>query len=127
MTNYDLEESKLIIAQIILSLILLFTTVISISLSYNFLMTLEKKEPIYSSSKSYDVLVFNRFLMFMVSLMFVYINVRDKNVKKKYDLEDEFADLQILASGLTLVASLIVLYVGVKSGVNVTSEENPTI
>ena len=73
MTNYDLEESKLIIAQIILSLILLFTTVISISLSYNFLMTLEKKEPIYSSSKSYDVLVFNRFLMFMVSLMFVYI------------------------------------------------------
>lgn len=127
MTNYDLEESKLIITQIILSLILLFTTIISISLSYNFLMTLEKKEPIYSASKSYDILIFNRFLMFMISLIFVYINVRDKNVKKKYDLEDEFADLQILASVLTLMASLIVLYIGFKSGVNVTSEENPTI
>ncbi len=127
MTNYDLEESKLIITQIILSLILLFTTIISISLSYNFLMTLEKKEPIYSASKSYDILIFNRFLMFMISLIFVYINVRDKNVKKKYDLEDEFADLQILASALTLMASLIVLYIGFKSGVNVTSEENPTI
>ncbi len=127
MTNYDLEESKLIVAQIILSLILLFTTIISISLSYNFLMKLEKKETIYSSSKSYDILVFNRFLMFMVSLIFVYINVRDKNVKIKYNSEDEFADLQILASVLTLMAALIVLYVGVKSGANIISEENPTV
>ena len=127
MTNYDLEESKLIVAQIILSLILLFTTIISISLSYNFLMKLEKKETIYSSSKSYDILVFNRFLMFMVSLIFVYINVRDKNVKIKYNSEDEFTDLQILASVLTLMAALIVLYVGVKSGANIISEENPTV
>lgn len=127
MTNYDLEESKLIVAQIILSLILLFTTIISISLSYNFLMKLEKKETIYSSSKSYDILVFNRFLMFMVSLIFVYINIRDKNVKIKYNSEDEFADLQILASVLTLMAALIVLYVGVKSGANIISEENPTV
>ena len=127
MTNYDLEESELIKLQIVLSIVLLFTTIISITLSYNFLLNLEKKPPIYSEKESLDLLLFNRTIIFVVAAIFIYINIRDKNVKEKYNLEDEFADLQIDASALNLVVAAIVLYVGIKSGSNITSGENPTI
>lgn len=127
MTNYNLEEAELVKVQIALSVILIFTTIISISLSYNFLMGLEDKDQIYSEEDSYNILIFNRTVLVIVAILFIYINFRDKNVKEKYNLEDEFADLQIDASLLNLVSALIVLYVGVKSGSNITSGENPTI
>lgn len=127
MTNYNLEEADLIKAQILLSFILLFTTVISISLSYNFLLGLEDKEQIYTEIESSEILILNRTIMFIVAAIFIYINIRDKKVKEKYDLEDEFANLQIDASVLNFIAALIVLYVGLKSGSNITSGENPTI
>lgn len=127
MTNYDLEESELIKLQILLSFVLLFTTIISITLSYDFLLKLEKKPPIYSEKESLDILIFNRTIMFIVAALFIYINIRDKNVKEKYNSEDEFANLQIDASLFNFIAAAIVLYVGVKSWSNITSEENPTI
>lgn len=127
MTNYDLEESELIKLQILLSFVLLFTTIISITLSYDFLLKLEKKPPIYSEKESLDILIFNRTIMFIVAVLFIYINIRDKNVKEKYNSEDEFANLQIDASLFNFIAAAIVLYVGVKSRSNITSEENPTI
>lgn len=127
MTNYDLEESELIKLQILLSFVLLFTTIISITLSYDFLLKLEKRPPIYSEKESLDILIFNRTIMFIVAALFIYINIRDKNVKEKYNSEDEFANLQIDASLFNFIAAAIVLYVGVKSRSNITSEENPTI
>ena len=127
MTNYDLEESELIELQIVLSIILLFTTIISISLSYNFLLELEKKTPIYSEKESFDILILNRTIMFVVAVIFIYINIRDKRVKEKYHLKDEFADLQIGASALNLMVAAILLYIGTKSGYNIISNENPTI
>lgn len=127
MTNYNLEEAELVKVQIVLSVILIFTTIISISLSYNFLLGLEDKKTIYTEKESYDILLFNRTVMFVVAAIFIYINIRDKSVKEKYNLEDEFADLQIDASLFNFIAALIVLYVGIKSGSNITSNENPTI
>ena len=127
MTNYNLEEAELVKVQIVLSVILLFTTIISISLSYNFLLGLEDKKTIYTEKESYDILLFNRTVRFVVAAIFIYINIRDKSVKEKYNLEDEFADLQIDASFFNFIAALIVLYVGIKSGSNITSNENPTI
>ena len=127
MTNYDLEESELIELQIVLSIILLFTTIISISLSYNFLLELEKKTPIYSEKESFDILILNRTIMFVVAVIFIYINIRDKRVKEKYHLKDDFADLQIGASALNLMVAAILLYIGIKSGYNIISNENPTI
>ena len=112
MTNYDLEESELIKLQILLSFVLLFTTIISITLSYDFLLKLEKKPPIYSEKESLDILIFNRTIMFIVAALFIYINIRDKNVKEKYNSEDEFANLQIDASLFNFIGGAIVLFLG---------------
>ncbi len=127
MTNYDLEEAELITFQIALSVILLFTTIISISLSYDYLLKIKKEKPLYSEKEASDILVFNRLIMFIVSLLFLYINVRDQDVKVKEGSQDRFSSLQIIASILSLSSAIIVLYVGVLSVNNIVSEENPTI
>lgn len=127
MTNYNLEEAELIKVQMILSAILILTTFVSISLSYNSWLILNNEEPIYNDKETEDILLFNRFIMFVLALIFIYINIRDKNVKEECGLDDEFSDLQILASAFSLVAAAIVLYVGACSSSNIISEENPTI
>ena len=48
MTNYNLEEERLVEIQIVLSTILLFCTIISIFLSYNFLLSLKNEKTIYT-------------------------------------------------------------------------------
>lgn len=124
MTNYELEEADLIKVQIILSFILLFTTIISILLSYNFLLNFEDKEGFYNDEDSFNILIFNRTVMLIVSLIFIYINIRDKDVKEKYSLDDEFTDLQIWSSIFNFMATLIAFYIAIKS---ITSYKNSTI
>lgn len=127
MTNYDLEEENLIKIQMTLSVILLFTTTVSLLLSYNSLLNLEKKNPIFTENDASDILLFNRTLVFIISILFIYINLQDKELKKENGNENEFADLQISASAFSLIASAIVLYVAINSGSNIVSQENPTI
>ena len=73
MTNYNLEEAELIKVQMILSAILILTTIVSISLSYNSWLTLNNEQPIYSDKEAEDILLFNRFIMFVLALIFIYI------------------------------------------------------
>lgn len=127
MSNYDLEEDILLKFQICLSLIFIFTLLVSISLSYNSMMECEGKGKIYSDNDALNVLRINRIISLLVALGFVLINVYDKNVKEKYNLDKGNADLQILASIITLVSSFIVLYVAFSSNSSIISNENPEI
>lgn len=127
MSNYDLEEDILLKFQICLSIIFIFTLIISITLSYNSMMECEGKNKIYSDDDALNILRINRIISLIVALGFVLINVYDKSVKEKYNLDKESADLQILASIITLVSSLIVLYVAFSNNSSIISNENPEI
>lgn len=127
MSNYDLEEDILLRFQICLSIIFIFTILVSISLSYNSMMECEGRDKIYSDSDALDVLRVNRVISLLVALGFVFINVYDKSVKEKYNLDKGNADLQIIASFVTLVSSFIVLYVAFSSNSSIINNENPEI
>ena len=127
MSNYDLEEDVLLRFQICLSIIFIFTLIISISLSYNSMMECEGKGKIYSDEDALNVLRINRIISLLVALGFVLINIYDKSVKEKYNFDKGNADLQIAASVITLVSSLIVLYVAFSSDSSNISNENPEI
>lgn len=122
MTNYNLEEDKLIKIQICLSIIFIFTIIVSISLSYNSMMECEGRDKIYSDDEALNILRINRIISFIVAIGFIYINVCDKRVKN-----DKNSDLQILASIITMISSLIVLYVAFSGNSGVISDENPEI
>lgn len=127
MSNYDLEEDILLRFQICLSIIFIFTLLVSISLSYNSMMECEGRNKIYSDSDALEILRVNRVISLLVALGFVFINVYDKSVKEKYNLDKGNADLQIIASIITLVSSFIVLYVAFSSNSSIISNENPEI
>ena len=127
MSNYDLEEDVLLRYQICLSIIFIFTLIVSISLSLNSMMECEGRGKIYSDEDALNVLRINRVISFLIALGFVLINIYDKAVKEKYNLDKGSADLQIIASIITLVSSLIVLYVAFSSNSSIISNENPEI
>ena len=124
MTNYDLEERKLLKFQIFLSLIFIFTTIISISLSYNLILEFDGKNKIYNHKEADEILKINRLISVFVSFGFIYINIYDKKIKEENDLSNRFSDVQIIASLFTLVSSLIVLYVAFNSSSSTTNNEN---
>lgn len=125
MSNYDLEEDVLLRLQICLSIVFIFTLIISISLSYNSMMECERKDKIYDDEDALNVLRINRIISLLVALGFVLINIYDKSVKEKYNLDKGNADLQIIASIITLLSSLIVLYVAFNNNSSIIGNENP--
>lgn len=125
MTNYDLEEDKLIKIQIKLSFVFIFSLIISILLSYNIMMGLEKRQKIFNKEDEVNILKINRTITFIVALFFLIINVYDKNIKKKYNLDNKNSSIQILSSLLTLISSILVLYIAFSGYNNFTSNENP--
>lgn len=125
MSNYDLEEDYLLKIQICLSIIFIFTIFVSISLSYNSMISLEERDKLYSDEDALNILKLNRLISLLVALGFVLINIYDKYVKEKYDLDKGEADLQILASIMTLISSIIVLYVAFSSDSSIINNENP--
>lgn len=124
MTNYDLEEVKLLKWQFGLSLLFIFTVIISLTLTYNQILIHEKKTPLYKGNVSDDILKLNRTLAVLLSLAFLYINARDRNVKEENNIDIKSANLQIDAGVLSLLAAIIVLYVSM-IGDGETATENP--
>ena len=125
MSNYDLEEDVLLKFQICLSIIFIFTLIISISLSYNSIMECEGRQKVYSDIDALNVLRINRIISFAVALGFLFINIYDKDIKEKYNLDNKNSDAQIIASFITLISSLIVLYVAFSNNSSIIGNENP--
>lgn len=128
MSNYDLEEVNLLKWQFILSSIFILSTIISLTITYNQILRRRNETPLYSDVEELYILKFNRLLATGIALGFIVINVIDKKVRAKYnDCNEKVADLQIGASSLTLIATLIVLYIAFSSGGGGAGTENPEL
>ena len=57
-----------------------------------------------------NILIFNRSLAVLINIGFLAINIIDKKVNTN---QDKYANLQIDASLLTFISSLIVLYIAI--------------
>ena len=110
MTNYNLEESELLKWQLLLTFIFIGTVFVSLTITYNEILKMEDKEPLYNEDVELAILRTNRLIALTVSLGFLLINVRDKNLKLLYNQDNlEDADKQIIAGILSVVAAIIVL------------------
>ena len=110
MTNYNLEESELLKWQLLLTFIFIGTLFVSLTITYNEILKMEDKEPLYNEDVELAILRTNRFIALVVSIGFLLINVRDKNLKEFYNqgnLKD--AGKQIIAGIFTVISTIIVL------------------
>lgn len=121
MTNYDLEEGMLLKIQFALTVLLIGSLLISLTLTYNEILKMNEDTPLYDENEEIEILSFNRVLALIISLLFLMVNIKDKNLKIKYNqgnLDD--ANKQIIAGILSFLASLIVLGTAITGSV-----ENP--
>jgi uncharacterized membrane protein len=122
------EEVKAINIQLIALIIVLFSTIISILITYNQKLNLEKKETIFDSKESFDITLFNRILIVVLSFIFLYVNIKLYNLSKKEGEDLKSYILQIIASILAIISALIALYVvNLSTNESIVDVENPVI
>lgn len=122
------EEINAIDIQLLALIIVLISTGISIAITYNQKLNLEKKETIFDSKESFNITLFNRILIVILSFVFLYVNVKLYNLSKDEGEDLKSYILQIIASVLAVISGLIALYVvGLSTTENIVDVENPVI
>ena len=106
----------------------LASIVISLILTYNQKLIKEDKKTLLSDKASYNLSLFNRVLILVLSFVFLYVNVKLFNLSKKEGEDLKSYILQIIASVLAVISGLIALYVvGLSTTENIVDVENPVI
>ena len=122
------EEINAIDIQLLALIIVLISTGISIAITYNQKLNLEKKETIFDSKESFNITLFNRILIVILSFVFLYVNVKLYKLSKDEGEDLKSYTLQIVASILAIISGLIALYVvGLSTTENLVDVENPVI
>ena len=120
-------RSKNIELQILLSIFFIFTTIISIILLYNEDLYIKYKQFILDPKNAYIIASINRIVILIILLLFLYANYVDKNIDIIENKDLKADNLQIIASILTIISGIIVLYVTIQYfSTNINSSlENP--
>ena len=121
------EEIDAINIQLIALLISLVSVIISIIITYNQKLNLEGINTV-NPKKIFDLTIFNRLLILVLSLIFLYVNYKLYKISKKEGEDLKPYILQIIASILTIIASIIAIYiVSLSTKENIVDVENPII
>ncbi len=125
----DNDEINAINIQLWTLVVALVSAVISIVITYNQKLDLENKDTPLDSKQLYNLTLFNRILVLVLSFIFLYVNYKLYVIYKNKENEDLKAYiLQIVASVLVIVSGIIALYVvGLSETENIVDVENPII
>lgn len=128
MSERDYQESNLLAIQLYTLIFSLVSVLISMVVTYNQKLSVEKKEVLFESKKARNISLFNRILITGIALVFLYVNFKQYILDKETNNNSEIKNdkLQIAASLLTIVAALITVYVVYTSSTEtITDIENP--
>lgn len=122
------EEEKIVELQLGVLFFTLLSTVISIILTYNQKLDIKGQKTLFSAKNTYKITKFNRILILILGLAFLYINYKLYEISKKEGEDLRPYQLQIFASILTVITALITLYVvSLSTKESVVDIENPII
>ena len=133
MKNNDFKELeiKILDIQLIATILFVISLFISILITYDEKIKLENNKGLFSDKTVQDLSLFNRIFVVILALVFIYCNYISKKIAEYKNDEIESTELQILAGLLSLVASIIVLYVAYKNrndaNFDIAESENPTL
>lgn len=129
MTKYHKEEEiQAVNIQLIALFVSLVTAIISIIITYNQKLELEKKDTFLNPKESLNLTLFNRNLILILSVVFLYINIVLYDISKEEGEDLKSYKLQIIASILVIISGIIALYVvSLSNTENIVDVENPII
>ena len=122
------EEIKTINVQLFGIGLSLITIILSLLTTYNQKLKLQNKDTILNAKDSLRITYLNRILIILVGLIFLYVNYNLYYISKKQNENLKSYTLQIIASYLTIISSLIAFYVVTLSNtLTVSDVENPIV
>ena len=125
--NYANTEKNLTKLELETTIVFAISILLSLSLVYNNYLRFEKNG-IYSKEEASTLVIFNRILVVVLTISYLYINISNEKIAKSKGKKADLFDLQIGASALSLISALIVLYVVIKNNdYNIVSIEYPSI
>ena len=125
------KEIKLLDFQIILTVIYVGSLILSIFITYNDRIELSDNRNIFSKKQAKNYSIFNRILVLILTLAFLFINYENFKITKQKGENTDNSYLQIVASEISTLATIIVLYVVLKSAGEdytiISGVENPSL
>lgn len=125
------KEIKLLDFQIILTVIYVGSLILSIFITYNDRIELSDNRNIFSKKQAKNYSIFNRILVLILTLAFLFINYENFKITKQKGENTDNSYLQIVASEISTLATIIVLYVVLKSAGEdytiISGIENPSL
>ena len=112
------EELKLVDYQIIISGVVLVMVVLSLVLGYNLHLKLKGEKPILSEEESKNIAMFVKIIGLLTAIAAIYISVKSVTVAKAKGENLRNAYLEVGASALALISSIIVIIVVLNDGNN---------
>lgn len=116
LTNYDILASILFIG----------TIIVSILISYNNKLKLEKKTPLFDVKLEKEILIFNKIIVLFIVIFFLYLNYERLRLAEEKNLDTKTLKIQLIPSILALISAIIILSLVLKKGNNdISLNENP--
>lgn len=130
--KYTKKEIEVLDIQIIATILFIVSLLISIILTYDEKLKLINGKGLFSSNQVQRISLFNRILVVILAIAFVYGNyVTEKIAEARRKNNVKYLKLQLFSGELSLIGSLIVLYIVYKNQGNenfgVADTENPTL
>ena len=122
------QEINIVNIQLYALILTLVTTFISIIITYNQKRELKNKKAMFSGKQIYNLTLFNRVFILVLSFAFLYVNYSLYNISKKQGENLRPYELQLLASILVIASGLIALYVvSLSNTESISDVENPIV
>lgn len=112
------EELKLVDYQLIISGVVLVMVVLSLVLGYNLHLKLKGEKPILSEEESKKIAMFVKIIGLLTAIAAIYVSVKSVTVAKAKGENLRNAYLEVGASALALISSIIVIIVVLNDGNN---------
>lgn len=129
--KYTKKEVQILDIQIIATILFIVSLIISIILTYDEKLKLISKKGIFSDEEAKKISLFNRILVVILAISFVYGNYVSFNIAKNRHTKTKYLKLQLFSGELSLIAAIIVLYIVYKNqdnnNFNVADTENPVL
>lgn len=105
------KEVNLLDIQIITTIIYLGSLILSIYITYNDKLVLTNQKTIFTEKQAATYSIFNRSLVVVLTFIYLYISYQNNNIAKENGRNVSATRLQLTASQLSFISTIIVLYV----------------
>lgn len=113
--NTNNKEANLLNIQLWTTIIYIGSLFISIALTYDDKQKIQNKNGLFSKKQSSKLSIFNRSLVLLLTLSYLYISYNNVDLAKQKNQEIWPFNLQLFSSELSTLAAIIVLYVVLKT------------